>query len=207
MIKKLPLLLVIIMALSLSVKAQSEVGIKAGLAFANNVAVSKADISSSDTKFKFGYTVGFFAVDNISDNFIFNYELLLTNKGFGTKETSSNPASTTNMMYINVPLLFGYRLNDNATFLLGPEFGYLVAAKTKYDGSSTNTKDSFDNKFDFGLAAAMRFSLSENVKLGFRYVHGLTSVIKDIKVPTSTTSTENVYLQNRTIEVALYYKF
>ncbi|MEP3387275.1 MAG: porin family protein [Reichenbachiella sp.] len=156
------------------------IGIKAGLNYVNNIMDPNTNGVNDNNSFRIAYHFGIYGKFFVEDKFFIQPELLYSNKGLTFDETSSTSKANLHLNYINLPVLFGYQLTENFVLAFGPELGYLVSAKSKFDSQTTNVDEIWNNKFDFGLAIALEYNLSEKFNLGLRYTHGLTSVIKDI---------------------------
>ncbi|MDB4297351.1 PorT family protein [Flavobacteriaceae bacterium] len=190
--------------------SQIKYGIKAGINYTNNVVVN---IKSEDNKYLTSFNSGLFAKKTLNEFLGINTELLFSRKGYKIdSDENANPSSEGNLHldYINLPLLLEYKPNEKFGIEVGTELGYLLSAKSKFESQTIDVSNFWDNKFDFGLAIGANYSLSEKFFLNFRYIHGLTSVIKDVQVQTDPFSEpvdSNIKFQNRTFQLSLGYFF
>lgn len=149
---------------------QVRFGLKAG----GNV----ANIDGFDNhKMKLGISVGPALQVNLAELFFMQPELLYSIKGTRSSLTQNN-SETLNLNYINLPVLFGYRVSKSFSVKLGPEIGHLLSAKSKFDGSSTDVSDSFKD-FDFGGDLALAFAFKK-LSVDLRYNYGFNHLIHGI---------------------------
>lgn len=137
--------------------------------------------------------------------------MLFSSKGYEISAIENvQPSGDGNLHlnYINLPLLIGYEFFDKMAINVGPELGYLLSAKAKYDSKTIDLEEAWDNKFDFGISTGINYHLDENIALEIRYTHGLSSVIKDIMY----VNEDGEYLdsdekfQNRTFQFSVSYR-
>jgi opacity protein-like surface antigen len=205
------ILLFILLSTFGCVKAQTQFGIKAGVNYVNNVAVNAPDGINDDTKYRPGYHAGIFGRLEYSNKLSLRSELLFSNKGYkfdGEANAQPSGDGSMHLNYINLPLLVGYEIVDKLTFMLGPELGYLLSAKSKFESETIDVKNIWDNDFDFGLSAGANYSISEKFAVEIRYSHGLSSVIKDITITDESglPTGETVKFLNRTFQLSAAYQ-
>ena len=153
-------------------------GAKAGVNFAN----LGGDIEDNDMKV--GFHVGGVAEIAISEKFSVQPELLFSSQG--TKFEESGETLKYNLSYINVPVMAKYYVAEGFSVEAGPQVGFLVDAKAKYDSDSEDIKDAF-NSVDFGL------------NLGAGYNLGLANIAKD--------AGDDFSIQNNVIQLSVGYSF
>ena len=194
--------------LGLSIAASSLVfsqqfGIKGGM----NVSTI-SDEGFDDTKSKVGYYAGVFMNVPVSESFSIQPEVLYNNLGSKVSYTVSGTtySSTLNLDYVAVPVMFQYKATPQFYLEAGPEFGFLVNAKQKFDNGSSSIVTELDkedfNSFNMGIGLGLGFDISKNVGLNARYVAGFSDVTK----PSSDPST-NAKNKNNTFQVGLNFKF
>ena len=105
-------------------------GAKAGM----NVSTI-SDEGFDDTKSKVGYYAGVFMNVPVSESFSIQPEVLYNNLGSKVSSTVSGTtySSTLNLDYVAVPVMFQYKATPQFYLEAGPEFGFLVNAKQKFD--------------------------------------------------------------------------
>jgi hypothetical protein len=175
--------------------AQFKYGMKAGLNLSDIVINNYINPDAeSDFDIKAGFHGGIFATGDFNEKLGSSIELLYSNKGV-------KAIGNVNLHYINLPLLVLYRISDKFILELGPEIGYLFAAKSQY-GDVSNI---WNNKLDIGLDGGAQFVLSKHLRLGLRYNAGFSSVIDISDDSNSTTPGEPIKYQNRVLQAYVSY--
>ncbi|RYE89292.1 MAG: PorT family protein [Cytophagaceae bacterium] len=174
---------------SVSVAAQAQsvtLGVKAGVSL-TNVTGKNTDAAKNI----FGFNGGLIANFAVNDAFSIQPEVLYSMKGAKLEESASlggvtySDKVTSRLHYIDVPVLA--RVNAGGLFFeLGPQVGFLLAAKQKEEisgsiGAGTYNTDIKDDlsKVDFGYAAGLGYQLSNGPGIGLRYNGGFTDTNKD----------------------------
>ena len=79
--------------------------------------------------------------------------------------------------------MFQYKATPQFYLEAGPEFGFLVNAKQKFDDGSSSTVTELDkedfNSFNMGVGLGLGFDISKNVGLNARYVAGFSDITKE----------------------------
>lgn len=183
-------------------------GAKAGV----NVSTISND-GWDDTKAKVGFHAGVFMNAPIAESFSIQPELLYNNLGAETSYnagTFGTATSKLNLDYISVPVMFQYKIVPQFYLEAGPEFGFLISAKSKTSyttpmSSGTTVselnKDNF-NGFNFGLGVGAGFNITNNIGVTARYVAGFTDATK----PESGASTD-AKNKNNVFQAGLNFKF
>lgn len=182
--------------------SQVNFGIKAGL----NIANAK-NINFGDNKVRLGFNVGILAEVEISKKFIVRPEFLYSIKGFKFPATAINGGGTLSLNYISVPLLAGFRLNNDFTLFLGPEFNFLTNVNSKFDGSDHDVSNYF-RKFDLAIDLGAAYNLKSGLGIELRYSYGF----KDLADVIFTDQAGNEIGKgkegsNRVLQLGLFYKF
>lgn len=170
MIKRIPLLILSLLPLSIAASAQEvSFGAKGGL----NI----ADLTNiSNTKARAAVHLGAFAQIGLDENWTIQPELVYS--GQGAKIDPSLPLLsdyTVALNYINLPVMLQYHLIPEFHLEAGPQIGFLVAAKAKEDGNSINLKDDYKG-MDFGLGFGLGYTFDMGLGVNARYNFGLTDV-------------------------------
>ncbi|WP_187261054.1 porin family protein [Pontibacter beigongshangensis] len=197
MIKK-AILFVLFVVLAHQNFAQTSYGIKGGFNWV------RLNVNSEDPYYeKWGYPykpafhVGLYSKYNMSERFSVNPELLFSNKGYISNNTSEGAKVYSHLNYLNLPVMAGLKLFKRMDLLFGPEFGYLLNRGAKYN------KEQY-NRFDAGYALGANLHAGEKVYISFRYSYGLTSVINPDK--SQPPATEKVSFQNQSYQFSIGYR-
>lgn len=155
-----------------------EIGVKSGINFAYQT-------TSQSLPFSRDYLVGFHG--GIYFSKMFNKHSGLQMETIysvqGHQESGGGLDLVLRNNYINIPLLYKYKLNDKFSFYAGPQFGILVRATLTFTPSgsgstSLDVKDQF-HAFDWGIAAGATYELGKNFNLSLRYTQGITTINKN----------------------------
>lgn len=161
-------------------------GIKGGLNMSKPMLKVNGDKYDSDAqKFKPGVHIGGFYSMPLADAIDLEVSGLISTKGSKIKD--DNIKMTTNIVYLEIPILAKYNLElskGNSLFIgAGPYAGIGLAGKTKVsfigfsDSKSLdfgNDDDSDIKRLDLGLATALGFNL-DGIIIGLGYDFGLTN--------------------------------
>lgn len=173
--KKVLLFLGIVSVCSFANAQSTTFGVKAGANFFQFGGDDGKDLEAQ--KMKIGFNVGGFANIAFSEQFSFQPELLFSNQG--TLQKEGDDKVVWNLNYINIPLMVQY--NASGFYAeTGPEVGFLISAKAKYDiggdSESVDIKEQFKG-FNFGWGLGLGYKLQNNLGIGARYVLGLANII------------------------------
>ncbi|MFM8834631.1 MAG: porin family protein [Cytophagales bacterium] len=142
--------------------AQVSFGVKGGVNFNEMVYTPVPKGFSIDNNSGIGFHLGFYSSLKIGQNFLFIPELQLSQRGVSV--SSGGSTSNFNIHYLELPLLFSYRLKKLGLDI-GPNISFRISSKVDvYEG------------FDFGLNGGLRFDLTERFFLTGRYYYGLTDI-------------------------------
>lgn len=208
------------------------------------ITVGGMEASGEENKNSFapGFHIGGFAEISFNDVFAFQPELQFSLQGSNYKsndnqtqnfgafvlETESTSETKLRSYYLNMPLLAKYKPNENLFFVLGPQVGYLLSAKSKYesqgstkqylngnlvnessdtDSGEIDAKSSFKS-IDFGLAIGGGYFINENIFAEIRYIHGLNNTTKAQTVTTPLGSYDyEGSTKSQAIQLSLGYRF
>lgn len=180
-----------------NVEAQVSYGIKAAPQLTNLVGDDMDDV---DNKAKVGFNAGVYANFRVSDQFAIQPEIQYSTQGAKTSSSETVAGVTTKqelkakLDYINVPVMVKWYAYDGLNFEFGPQVGFNTSAKlegtttiTEGDSSATfeSDMDIEDAKTDFGLNFGVGYEMPAGFNVGFRYTHGLSDVVKDLKAKNS----------------------
>lgn len=160
----------------------SEVGVKGGANFSNFYS-DEVD----DQDLRIGFQGGLFFKAGLTDFLAIQPELLFSQKGSTIKYDNfltGNADFTTQLNYIEVPIMGVLNLTDNFNLHAGPYFAYLVnvsvennAENNTFNFAENLNEDDF-NRLDYGVGIGAGFEF-EVLRFGARYNYGLAEVGKE----------------------------
>jgi hypothetical protein len=161
-----------------SVHAQGfQLGIKGGANIFKITDNSGTYSHALDNEFKYGYSLGGFAVINISKHIGIQPEILWNE--YQTRTTSDANTVYENLWtdknitlnYLSIPLLLNISPAKIITFQIGPQFGILINQSQTF---VNNANDAF-KKGDFSMLGGVQLNLAW-LKVGGRYAIGLNNI-------------------------------
>ncbi len=186
------LLVFVVLAITASSFAQTKFGIKAGVNFAN---LSGDDV---DMDSKTGLVLGAFAKFELSENFAFQPELLYSAQG--AKASEEGIDITDKINYLNVPLMAKFYPTSGFSIQAGPQVGFLLSAKEKWEGDGTSIEDDkkdYMKGIDFGLNFGLGYELPMGLGFDLRYNLGLTNI----------ADSDETDIKNRAIQLTASWAF
>ncbi len=192
MIKKIFVASIVFALFFQNVFGQIELGVKGGFSLVN--LKSKVDTLAGGSSIDFGnnmkpsFHLGGFGVYEISEALNLQGELLYMNKGTKSKEV------TASLHYLSIPILVNYLVYEDLSLQVGPEFGFLLAARGKRDGTSFNLDEFYDNSFELTLNLGVKYQLNSEFHMGLRYGLGLSDL-----------SSSDVTFLNRGLHISVGY--
>jgi long-subunit fatty acid transport protein len=209
-------------------------GAKVGLNLSN--LMGNYPTAIEETKSILGFHLGGFALYSINEKFIFQPELLLSTQGgsaivyfYDTGRQFASFTQTPKLTYINLPIMFKYKVLNKLSVEFGPQVGYLINAKSLWRlenfaepeenetleidllndgtyklGTATLQLKPKTNRFDYGLNIGTSYEITEKIIIQARYNFGL-SVIDDNSTNGNDTSSWKV--KNSVIQISTGYKF
>jgi hypothetical protein len=161
---------------TLQLQAQtSSFGAKIGL----NSSILSGTVNM-EPDYKSGLMMGIYLDGAVSKRFHIQPELFYSSQG--AKISYRNGGTTTQLSYINLPVVAKLYLGSVLNLQLGPQIGFLVSAtdKGKVNGTTVND-DLMDifNGMDFSLATGIGLDFPGGVNVGARLVFGLSNINKD----------------------------
>lgn len=191
--------------------AQSPVkfGLKAGGNFANiNTSVSGFGSSVSQSASSVtSFYVGGLATIPLGTKLSFQPELLLSSQGakgesFDLDGNSYEGKSST--LYLNLPLMVRYNIVAGLHGELGPQVGFLLSAKDKFQGESFDSKDGYKS-LDFGVNVGAEYQFPMGLFLNARYNWGLSNIAKGMEEAEDFGVSAKV--TNRVLSLGLGFRF
>lgn len=176
-------------------RAQLQYGIKGGLNISDIVITNYIDkIAEANYHLKPGIHGGLYGHLDLENRFLLLAEILYSNQGVRAN-------ANINLHYITLPMLAQYKISPKLFAELGPQVGYLFAAKSRY-GDVSNL---YNNKLDIGLDAGFQYNISKAFFAGIRYYAGISSVIDVQESGNNSQLGENIKYQNRVLQLSAGY--
>jgi len=124
-------------------RSSIQFGLKGGINY-SNIYSTTGDGFVADPKF--GLAVGAFLALPITREIGFQPEILYSQKGFTATGNmlGSDYDLTRTSSFIDVPLFLSIKPNGNLTFLVGPQFSYLIHEKDVFSNSSMSYQEEQD---------------------------------------------------------------
>ncbi|MDE3183674.1 MAG: PorT family protein [Bacteroidota bacterium] len=157
--------------LLLNAKAQdAHFGIKAGLN------ASSLDYNNnSDMQTKIGFNAGLLAhIHTSSKMWAFQPELYYSSEGAKSK---SNSNVSTDLGYLNLPVLVQYMFDNGFRIEAGPQVGFLMNAKTKVGNNSTDIKNNLKSAV-FSIPLGLGYVTTNGLGFDARYNFGISNINK-----------------------------
>lgn len=211
------------LVLSWSASAQVEWGLRGGVS-ANWIPKTFVLSPISNVRPCPAFYGGVTANIDVSSNFIIHSELIYSGKGHSAENYIEDYMINSREMpgpgvtfkdryrlhYLQLPVLFGARLADERCYVaLGPELGYLFAAKNKTiiapdNGTkqtvTTDIKESC-KPFNLGVAVQAGYLFTDNLGLDLKFEWGVTKTFNNLY------SLGNSKGHNTSVSIGLFYVF
>ena len=193
--KKITLSAIALMAFAFTQAQDLKFGAKAGLNLANlSTDYSGEGSWDDDNKMKVGFHVGGFVEIKFSEKFALQPELLFSTQGTKTESSefdgdgfSSSSEDKINLSYLNVPVMVKFYPIEKLFIEAGPQVGFLLSAKSKYEasytvgGTTTSESEDIDVKdfyksIDFGMNVGVGYEFTDMIYANLRYNIGLSDI-------------------------------
>lgn len=182
--------------------SQIKVGLKTGFDFGN-----VKFPAPSDTKTSVAIYGGLKTEIILGKKFIVQPELLYSQKGFAFSPLGTSKGGNVSINYISLPLLVGYRPIDKLTVSAGPEFNYLINAKSHIEGVS-NDLSAVYKKFDVGIDLGVAYQLLNSIGIEVRYCYGLSYLAEGKQLDSQGNEIGKIKQgKNRVLQAGLFYVF
>ena len=176
------------------VSAQVKFGVKAGYNLAT--LTTSGDASGMGISSKSDFSGGLFASVPLFSSCTLQPEVLYSGQGAEGKDGIIDVKL--NYSYLNVPVLFKYQHASGLFAETGPQVGFLLSAKLKEAGQTSDAKDGTES-VDFSWAFGVGYMISKiNLGIDARYNLGLTDINKDAT---------NGSIKNSVFQFGLFYQF
>jgi outer membrane immunogenic protein len=176
---KLSITLAFVAVLGLAGKTNAQsstrVGLKAGLTYMTLGAATSNGVSIN-YDYRPGFQGGITFEAPLSESISFNPQLLYTQKGGNAIATimGINVDVKTQVNYIDLPLLFGFKANPSLSFYAGPQVSFLMSQKTVAivtgypPATSTETDDLQKTAVGGNIGAG--YAITNNVGINLNYM-------------------------------------
>ena len=114
-----------------------------------------------------GFEAGITSEINLSRRFYLFPELIGITKGYATDD------SHLRYLYLNLPVLAGYRIQKHIELLAGPNFGYMISIIP----DPTHFSDLM-RKFEYGFCGTARFRINARTGIDISYLQSLSGTYK-----------------------------
>ena len=152
------------------------------------------DNISADSKV--GFHIGALAHIHASNLWAIQPEVIYSLEGAKQTLIGSNNKATTNLSYLNVPILLQYFVHNGFRLEGGPQIGFLIKGKTKVGDVSVDNKTFKSTAFSIPLGVG--YLTATGVGFDARYVFGLSDI----------NDTENgSTIQSNVFQLGLFYQF
>ena len=165
-ISKIATIVVCILITSVSHSQSLKLGVKAGLNYANTSG------SNIKTEAITNYHAGLVAKVSFAKSFAIQPELIYSTQG-ATYKTATKDFEN-KLGYITIPVMLQINISNSLMLELGPQAGFLLSEKNKFDANDSKT-------FDFTANAGLGLKLTESLFAQARYGYGLTDIKADPK--------------------------
>jgi Outer membrane protein beta-barrel domain len=155
-----------------TVEAQVQFGVKGGL---NITSMVGNDVDVDGVKMKLGLHVGGLARLPITEQIKLQPELVFSTQG---AQSQNGEKVNLNLNYLNVPVLAQYHTSVGFYGETGPQLGFLISAKSKYDGNSIDIKDGYKS-LDFAWAFGAGYHFVPELGVNVRYNLGISRLDDD----------------------------
>ena len=177
--KKILLLVAIAVFGLTGVNAQEfSYGVKGGL----NLANIAGDTDGFEQDARLSLNLGAVGKYMISDLFSIQAELLYSGQGFKQSDVLGSEDLVFALDYINLPILADITIAEGLSLQGGPQIGFLISDKAKFDGESVDLSDEgFDaSTLDLSAAIGVQYKLPNNgLFFQARYAHGISNIIEE----------------------------
>ena len=195
---------IVFLLLCFSFFAQAQIGIKAGLNFAN---VSKA--SSINSGSRSGFHAGILFAPASKKIIGSRTELLFSRQGYDYK-TSTNTGKVS-LDYIMLPQSMSINITKFVSLLVGAQMAFLVNAKadTTTSNGSTNSYEEimdFYNRFDYGFGVGAEIHPFKGLLVGAKYNISLGKLYKDAQSG-QMPSFASIDAKNNLVQIFAGWKF
>lgn len=167
-LRKLGLLALLVVASIQSSYSQITFGLKSGI----NRSKVKNDMELSDYINRTGFYGGAIVQTDFTNRSFLRAEVLYSVKGSKYLATPGiSMGGKSSFHYVNLPIFQGYRPIKNLSVVIGPEFGYLINAKSWHNGQEIDITKSY-NRLDLAADLGLIYRIVPLFAIEARYSYG-----------------------------------
>jgi len=158
--------------LLLNAKAQEvHFGVKAGM----NASSLNSSPANADMQSKIGFNAGILAhIHGPNAQWALQPEVYYSSEGAKSK---SNSDAKLDLGFVNVPVLAQYMFDNGFRIEAGPQVGFLLSAKYKESGPSSDVKDGY-NTVAFSIPVGVGYLTTSGLGFDARYNFGISDLNK-----------------------------
>ncbi|WP_090391138.1 porin family protein [Niabella drilacis] len=158
--------------------AQSATGPRFGIKAGGNLST----LTHEEARSKAGFHAGVFMNASVARNFNIQPEVVYSAQGATTDDKNNVKNNRYNLNYINVPIMLQYYAIPAFYLEAGPEFGFLVSARNRYEfEGETITEDQkqYTRSFNAGIGLGGGYRFTPGFSAYARFNAGLASMSKN----------------------------
>lgn len=152
------------------------IGVKGGA----NISLLESDyIDALDPKIS--YHIGGLVEIPLSGKFSIQPEVIYSRQGTKQNSFFGDYDSRVKLDYINIPVIVKFYIIKGLSAELGPQLGYLVSAKTKYESkdiSEENNVEDLYTSIDFSIGFGVSYRFTNGVFFNIRFNKGISNISK-----------------------------
>jgi Outer membrane protein beta-barrel domain len=183
----------------------AQIGLKAGLNFANVTGASSINSSSRS-----GYMFGIFLAPSSKSIISSRTELIYSKQGYNF--ANSTKSGNVDLDYIILPQLMGINITKFVQLQLGAQMAFLLNAKADTTAAISGVPAQYSsimnyyNKFDYGFAVGAEIHPFKGLLIGARYNVSLGKIYKDAMTGQSPSFTSED-AKNNVVQIFAGWKF
>lgn len=161
--------------------------------FGGKAGLNYSSLSEDNDSNGLGFHLGGLMNLELSNALNFRVELLASSRRMAFSKTTkllnvkTKISGSVSPLYIAIPIMYKYNINDKLSLMAGPQISFLVTNKSRVTTTTTvgslapvKTKSTNNSKTgyrssEFSFAIVGECNLSENLGIGLRYVRALQS--------------------------------
>lgn len=179
---------------------QVSFGIKSGI----NITTTKNLIEYPRNRIGF-YGGGFVTIPLYKKLFL-QPELIYSTKGDRSTNQLNSSSIIVRFNYLNLPILFGYKIDQKTSLLFGPELGLLTSARLRiFRDQKFDASKNYPNKFDAALDIGISYNAIKNIGIEVRYCYGFKTLY--YQADDGTTLYNKPEGSNRVFQIGINYSF